>query len=102
MRTNLPNLPNSCRLEFNKDEVYLHFTLSFPKEYGNKLSQYHLNLYCIQKNNRYWVKLRTRIWEVSNDSICRNYFLMKNQAMKLARRAKIHALQQEVIQLEMF
>ena len=101
MKTNLPNLPDNYRVDFEGTNIICTYSLAFPKKYATEMAEQVLGLYGIKRTRKGY---RCFVSEVAIDhnDIFNKYIKLKNTAMTQCRLAKIHALNTQVTQLSLF
>ena len=101
MKTNLPNLPDNYRVEFEGTTIKCTYSLAFPKNIAKILPPNVLSYYDIVDTRKgYRCIITNNI--INSNNIWDNYFVLKNKVMTQCRRAKIVALKTEIKQLTLF
>ena len=101
MKTNLPNLPDNYRVEFEGTTMVCTYSLAFPKDMASEMSEQVLGLYGIKRTRKGYRCFISKVITNHND-IYDTYVKLKNTVMTQCRLAKVHALNTQVTQLSLF
>ena len=101
MKTNLPNLPDNYRVEFEGTTIRCTYSLAFPKNLVQDVPNDVLRALGITRTRRGFRCINSTIAN-NTDEILTKYLKLKNLTMVQCREAKIKLLKAEVAQLELF